>query len=99
MNIETKCLHAGYEAKNEQPCALPIVQSTTYKFDSCEHLAGLLDKPTTTQPNLSKSVSSIRGAAAVAAGRCPQARLKVRMCSQPLKKCATGLHAGVFRYL
>ena len=99
MNIETKCLHAGYEAKNEQPCALPIVQSTTYKFDSCEHLAGLLGKPTTTQPNLSKSVSSIRGAAAVAAGRCPQARLKVRMCSQPLKKCATGLHAGVFRYL
>jgi len=46
MNIETKCLHAGYEAKNGEPCALPIVQSTTYKFDSCEHLAELFDKPT-----------------------------------------------------
>jgi len=46
MNIETKCLHAGYEPKNGEPCALPIVQSTTYKFDSCEHLAGLFDKPT-----------------------------------------------------
>lgn len=46
MNIETKCLHAGYEPKNGEPCALPIVQSTTYKFDSCEHLADLFDKPT-----------------------------------------------------
>ena len=99
MNIETKCLHAGYEPKNEQPCALPIVQSTTYKFDSCEHLAGLLDKPTATLPNLSKSVSSIRGVTAVAARRYPQTCLKARMSSQPLKNCATGLHAGVFRYL
>ena len=46
MNIETKCLHSGYEPKNGEPCVMPIVQSTTYKFDSCDHVAALFDKPT-----------------------------------------------------
>jgi O-acetylhomoserine (thiol)-lyase len=46
MEIETKCLHAGYEPKNGEPRVVPIVQSTTYKFDSCDHVAALFDKPT-----------------------------------------------------
>ena len=46
MKIETKCLHAGYEPKNGEPRVVPIVQSTTYKFDSCDHVAALFDKPT-----------------------------------------------------
>lgn len=46
MKIETQCLHAGYEPKNGEPCVMPIVQSTTYKFDSCDHVAALFDKPT-----------------------------------------------------
>ena len=44
--IETKCLHAGYTPKNGEPRALPIVQSTTYCFDSTQHIADLFDKPT-----------------------------------------------------
>ena len=46
MKIETKCLHSGYEPANGAPGVMPIVQSTTYKFDSCEHIAALFDKPT-----------------------------------------------------
>ena len=46
MEIETKCLHSGYTPKNGEPRVLPIVQSTTYRFDSCEHVAALFDKPT-----------------------------------------------------
>jgi O-acetylhomoserine (thiol)-lyase len=46
MRIETQCLHAGYEPKNGEPRVVPIVQSTTYKFDSCDHVAALFDKPT-----------------------------------------------------
>ena len=46
MEIETKCLHSGYEPKNGEPRVVPIVQSTTYKFDSTEHVAALFDKPT-----------------------------------------------------
>ena len=43
MKIETKCLHAGYEPKNGEPRMLPIVQSTTFKYDSSEEMGKLFD--------------------------------------------------------
>ena len=46
MKIETQCLHEGYQPKNGKPSALPIVQSTTYRFDSTAHIADLFDMPT-----------------------------------------------------
>ena len=46
MKAETLCLHAGYSPKNGEPRVVPIVQSTTYRFDSTEHVAALFDKPT-----------------------------------------------------
>ena len=46
MEIETKCLHEGYTPKNGEPRVLPIVQSTTYSFDSTEHIADLFNMPT-----------------------------------------------------
>lgn len=41
MNIETKCVQAGYEPKNGEPRVLPIVQSTTYKYESSQEMADL----------------------------------------------------------
>lgn len=46
MKIETQCLHEGYTPKNGEPRVVPIVQSTTYCFDSTEHIAQLFDMPT-----------------------------------------------------
>ena len=46
MKIETQCLHAGYQPENGGPGVMPIVQSTTYRFDSTAHIAGLFDMPT-----------------------------------------------------
>lgn len=46
MEIETQCLHEGYTPKNGEPRVVPIVQSTTYCFDSTEHIAQLFDMPT-----------------------------------------------------
>lgn len=43
MNIETKCLHSGYTPKNGEPRVLPIYQSTTYTYDSTEHVGKLFD--------------------------------------------------------
>jgi len=43
MKIETKCLHEGYKAKNGEPVALPIYQSTTYRYDSTEEIGKLFD--------------------------------------------------------
>lgn len=46
MKLETQCLHAGYTPKNGEPRVMPIVQSTTYCFDSTEHIAQLFNMPT-----------------------------------------------------
>lgn len=46
MEIETQCLHEGYTPKNGESRVVPIVQSTTYCFDSTEHIAQLFDMPT-----------------------------------------------------
>lgn len=46
MKIETQCLHEGYKPENGGPGVMPIVQSTTYRFDSTAHIAGLFDMPT-----------------------------------------------------
>lgn len=43
MNIETKCLHSGYEPKNGEPRQLPICQSTTFKYDSSDDMGKLFD--------------------------------------------------------
>lgn len=46
MNIETQCLHAGYTPKNTEPRVVPIVQSTTYVYDSTDDVAAVFDDPT-----------------------------------------------------
>jgi O-acetylhomoserine (thiol)-lyase len=46
MKFETKCLHSGYSPKNTEPRVVPIVQSTTYVYDSTEEVASVFDEPT-----------------------------------------------------
>ena len=43
MERETKCIQAGYTPKNGEPRMIPIVQSTTYKYDSSEDMGKLFD--------------------------------------------------------
>lgn len=45
MRDETKCLHSGYTPKNGEPRVMPIVQSTTYVYDSTEAVAAVFDDP------------------------------------------------------
>lgn len=41
--LGTLCVQAGYEPKNGEPRVLPIVQSTTFKYDSSEQMGNLFD--------------------------------------------------------
>lgn len=41
--INTKCILSGYQPKNGEPRMLPIIQSTTFKYDSIEHMGKLFD--------------------------------------------------------
>lgn len=43
MKIESQCLHEGYFPENGKPQAVPIYQSTTYKYESTEKVAELFD--------------------------------------------------------
>ena len=40
---QTMALHAGYTPGNGEPRVLPIYQSTTYTYDSTEHIGKLFD--------------------------------------------------------
>ncbi|MBR5359615.1 MAG: O-acetylhomoserine aminocarboxypropyltransferase/cysteine synthase [Lachnospiraceae bacterium] len=43
MRQETKCIQAGYEPKNGESRMIPIIQSTTFKYDSSADMADLFD--------------------------------------------------------
>ena len=43
MKIETKCIQSGYTPKDGEPRVLPIVQSTTYKYESTKTMGDLFD--------------------------------------------------------
>jgi O-acetylhomoserine (thiol)-lyase len=42
-HINTKCIQEGYEPKNGEPRVLPIYQSTTFRYDSSDHVGKLFD--------------------------------------------------------
>ena len=41
--LDTICVQGGYKPENGEPRTLPIYQSTTYKYDSADHLGDLFD--------------------------------------------------------
>ena len=43
MKKETKCIHAGYSPKNGESRMIPIIQSTTFKYDTSEDMGKLFD--------------------------------------------------------
>ncbi|MGX8702919.1 MAG: O-acetylhomoserine aminocarboxypropyltransferase/cysteine synthase family protein [bacterium] len=42
-NVETTCVQGGYRPGNGEPRQVPIVQSTTFKYDTSEDMAKLFD--------------------------------------------------------
>lgn len=42
-SIGTKCVQAGYAAGNGEPRQIPIIQSTTFKYDTSEDMGKLFD--------------------------------------------------------
>lgn len=42
-SINTNCIHAGYVPKNGEPRQIPIIQSTTFKYDTGLDMANLFD--------------------------------------------------------
>lgn len=43
QNIETLCVQGGYHPKNGEPRQVPIIQSTTFRYDTSEDMGKLFD--------------------------------------------------------
>ena len=43
QGIGTKCVQAGYTPENGGPRQIPIIQSTTFKYDTSEDMGKLFD--------------------------------------------------------
>ena len=43
QSINTNCVQAGYTPKNGEPRQIPIIQSTTFKYDTSEDMGKLFD--------------------------------------------------------
>ena len=43
MNFNTDCLHAGYRPGNGEPRNIPIIQSTTFRYETSEDMGKLFD--------------------------------------------------------
>ena len=43
MNFDTKCLHAGYRPGNGETRNIPIIQSTTFRYETSEDMGKLFD--------------------------------------------------------
>ena len=45
-HLDTLCVQGGWEPKNGEPRVMPVFQSTTFKYDSSEHVGDLFDLKT-----------------------------------------------------
>lgn len=80
---DTLCVQAGYTPQNGEPRIVPIVQSTTYKYDSTQEVADLFDLKTTghfytrlsnpTVEALEQKITELEGGAAALATASGQA--------------------------
>ena len=43
LRMGSLCIHAGYKPKNGEPIEVPIIQSTTFKYDDSDEMAQLFD--------------------------------------------------------
>lgn len=88
MKIETQCLHEGYTPKNGEPRVVPIVQSTTYVYDSTNEVAEVFDDPTKsliysrfenpTTDAVEKKIAALEGGAAA---MCTSSGQAATLCS------------------
>ena len=43
LGLGTRCVQAGYSPKNGEPRQIPIIQSTTFKYESSAEMGQLFD--------------------------------------------------------
>ncbi len=97
-HFETDCVHGAYRATGGEPQNVPIAQSTTYRYSTCDEVAALFDLTSATHmytrisnptvEQLEKKIALLHGGTAAAATSSGQS---ATMCAL-LNICESGDH-------
>ncbi len=98
FNLETLCVHGAYHAKDGEPQVMPLVQSTTYRFQDPQDVADLFDLKSLgsfyarigspTVDNFEKKMALLEGGTAAVATSSGQAATLITL----LNLCQSGDH-------
>lgn len=108
--INTKCVQAGYEPKNGESRVVPIVQSTTFKYDSADTLGRLFDLEESgyfytrlanpTVDTVAKKIAALEGgvgAVLTSSGQAASMMSVTNIChSGDHVVCASAIYGGTF---
>jgi O-acetylhomoserine (thiol)-lyase len=96
--IETQAIQEGYSPKDGEPRILPIIQSTTFKFSSADHVARLFDLEVgghfysrlsnPTSDGFEKKIAAMEGGVAAMATSSGQAATSIAL----MNICRAGQH-------
>ena len=108
--INTKCVQVGYEPKNGESRVVPIVQSTTFKYDSADTLGRLFDLEESgyfytrlanpTVDTVAKKIAALEGgvgAVLTSSGQAASMMSVTNIChSGDHVVCASAIYGGTF---
>ncbi|MCL2486549.1 MAG: O-acetylhomoserine aminocarboxypropyltransferase/cysteine synthase [Oscillospiraceae bacterium] len=111
--IDTVCLHSGYQPKNGEPRTNPIIQSTTWRYDSSESMAALFDLSAAgyfytrlanpTNDNVAAKICALEGGAAAiltSSGQAATFYSLFNICSAGDHiVCSSALYGGTFNLI
>ena len=96
LGLGTRCVQAGYSPKNGEPRQIPIIQSTTFKYESSAEMGRLFDLEASgyfysrlqnpTNDAVAARIAALEGGTAAmltASGRHLLRRVQYRRCGRP----------------
>ncbi|MGI6690577.1 MAG: O-acetylhomoserine aminocarboxypropyltransferase/cysteine synthase family protein [Christensenellales bacterium] len=108
--LDTRCLQAGYQPGNGEPRQLPIIQSTTFKYDTSEAMGKLFDLEASgyfysrlanpTSDHVAAKIASLEGGSAAMLTASGQAAsfysiFNIASCGDHVVSCAT-IYGGTY---
>lgn len=108
--LDTRCLQAGYQPGNGEPRQLPIIQSTTFKYDTSEDMGKLFDLEASgyfytrlanpTSDHVASKIANLEGGTAALLTASGQAAsfysiFNIASCGDHVVSCAT-IYGGTY---
>lgn len=110
MKLDTLCVQGGYQPKYGEPRQLPIYQTTTFKYDTTEHMADLFDLKASgyfytrlanpTNDQVAKKIAALEGGIAAiltSSGQAANLFSVINLCSAgDHVVCSAQIYGGTF---